>query len=62
MEPQLCPTWAPRKEMKQEAPALWASRLTKEGQMKEDLKRIIDELSEEDIYLLYVTALEMRRR
>lgn len=30
--------------------------------MKEDLKRIIDELSEEDIYLLYVTALEMRRR
>lgn len=30
--------------------------------MKEDLKRIIDQLSEEDIYLLYVTALEMRRR
>jgi hypothetical protein len=30
--------------------------------MKEDLKRILDELSEEDIYLLYVTALEMRRR
>ena len=30
--------------------------------MKEDLKRIIDELDEEDIYLLYVTALEMRRR
>ena len=30
--------------------------------MKEDLKRIIDELSDEDIYLLYVTALEMRRR
>lgn len=29
--------------------------------MKEDLKRIIDELSDEDIYLLYVTALEMRR-
>ena len=30
--------------------------------MKDDLKRIIDELSEEDLYLLYVTALEMRRR
>lgn len=30
--------------------------------MKEDLKRIIDELDEEDIYLLYVAALEMRRR
>lgn len=30
--------------------------------MKEDLKRIIDQLSEEDIYLLYITALEMRRR
>lgn len=30
--------------------------------MKEDLKRIIDELSDEDIYLLYVTALEMRRK
>lgn len=58
----MCPTWAPRKEMKQEAPALRASPLTKEGQMKDDLKRIIDELSEEDIYLLYVTALEMRRR
>lgn len=58
----MCPSWAPRKEMKQEAPALRASRLTKEGQMKDDLKRIIDELSEEDIYLLYVTALEMRRR
>lgn len=36
--------------------------LTKEGQMKEDLKRIIDELDDEDIYLLYVTALEMRRK
>lgn len=36
--------------------------LTKEGQMKEDLKRMIDELDEEDVYLLYVTALEMRRR
>ena len=34
----------------------------KEGQMKEDLKRMIDELDEEDVYLLYVTALEMRRR
>ena len=32
------------------------------AEMKEDLKRIIDELDEEDIYLLYVTALEMRRR
>ena len=30
--------------------------------MKQDLKRIIDELSDEDIYLLYVTALEMRRK
>lgn len=30
--------------------------------MKDDLKRIIDELSDEDIYLLYVTALEMRKR
>ena len=30
--------------------------------MKEDLKRIIDELDEEDIYLLYISALEMRRR
>lgn len=29
--------------------------------MKEDLKRIIDRLDEEDIYLLYVTALEMLR-
>ena len=32
------------------------------GGMKEDLKRIIDRLDEEDIYLLYVTALEMLRR
>ena len=32
------------------------------GNMKEDLKRIIDRLDEEDIYLLYVTALEMLRR
>lgn len=30
--------------------------------MKDDLKRIIDLLGEEDIYLLYVTALEMLRR
>lgn len=30
--------------------------------MKEDLKRMLDELSEEDIYLLYITALEMRRQ
>lgn len=40
----------------------FVGRPKKEGQMKEDLKRIIDELDEEDIYLLYVTALEMRRR
>ena len=30
--------------------------------MKEDLKRIIDKLDEEDIHLLYITALEMLRR
>lgn len=30
--------------------------------MKEELVRIIDKLSEDDIYLLYVTALEMLRR
>ena len=30
--------------------------------MKEDLKRMIDQLEDEDVYLLYVTALEMRRR
>lgn len=30
--------------------------------MKEELKRMIDKLSEEDIFLLYVTALEMLRR
>ena len=30
--------------------------------MKEDLKRIIDELEEEDLYLLYVTALEMLKK
>lgn len=30
--------------------------------MKEDLKRILEELDEEDLYLLYVTALEMLRR
>lgn len=29
--------------------------------MREDLKRLIDLLDEEDVYLLYVTALEMRR-
>ena len=29
--------------------------------MKEDLKRIIENLDEEDIYLLYVTALEMMK-
>ncbi len=27
--------------------------------MREDLKRIVDQLNEEDLYLLYVTALEM---
>lgn len=30
--------------------------------MKDDLIRIIDRLSEEDLYLLYITALEMIRR
>ena len=30
--------------------------------MKEELKRMIDKLSEEDLFLLYVTALEMLRR
>ena len=30
--------------------------------MKNDLIRMLDRLSEEDIYLLYVTALEMLRR
>ena len=30
--------------------------------MKEELARILDKLSEDDIYLLYVTALEMLRR
>ena len=29
--------------------------------MREDLKRIVDQLNEEDLYLLYVTALEMIR-
>ena len=29
--------------------------------MKEDLKRIIDKLTAEDLYILYVTALEMLR-
>jgi hypothetical protein len=29
--------------------------------MKEELKRMLDKLDEEDIYLLYVTALEMLR-
>ena len=29
--------------------------------MKEDLKRIVDQLNEKDLYLLYVTALEMIR-
>ena len=30
--------------------------------MKEELVRILDKLSEDDIYLLYVTALDMLRR
>lgn len=30
--------------------------------MKEELIRILNKLSEDDIYLLYVTALEMLRR
>ena len=30
--------------------------------MREELVRILDKLSEDDIYLLYVTALEMLRR
>ena len=30
--------------------------------MKSELVRILDKLSEDDIYLLYVTALEMLRR
>ena len=30
--------------------------------MKEDLKRIIDQLNEEDLLLLYVTALELIRK
>ena len=29
--------------------------------VKEDLKRIIDKLTAEDLYILYVTALEMLR-
>jgi hypothetical protein len=30
--------------------------------MKNELVRILDKLSEDDIYMLYVTALEMLRR
>ena len=30
--------------------------------MKEELVRILEKLDEDDIYLLYVTALEMLRR
>ena len=30
--------------------------------MKNELVRILDKLNEDDIYLLYVTALEMLRR
>ena len=35
--------------------------LFKEGRMIDDLKRMLHELDEEDLYLLYVTALEMLR-
>ena len=35
--------------------------LQKEGHMIEELKRMLYELDEEDLYLLYVTALEMLR-
>ena len=30
--------------------------------MKEELVRMLDKLSDDDMYLLYVTALEMLRR
>lgn len=30
--------------------------------MKNELVRILDKLNEDDVYLLYVTALEMLRR
>lgn len=30
--------------------------------MREDLKRIVDQLNEEDLLLLYVTALELIRK
>ena len=50
-----------RKELKQIAlPKGLTTR--RRGDMKDDLKRIIDRLDDEDIYLLYVTALEMLRR
>ena len=39
----------------------WAGCSTKEGHMIEELKRMLYELDEEDLYLLYVTALEMLR-
>ena len=35
--------------------------LYKEGRMAEELKRMLENLDEEDVYLLYVTALEMMR-
>ena len=35
--------------------------LYKEGRMAEELKRMLDKLDDEDVYLLYVTALEMMR-
>jgi hypothetical protein len=46
--------------VKTDSPFQWAAA-REEGHMKDDLKRIIDRLDEEDVYLLYVTALEMRR-
>ena len=33
----------------------------KEGRMIDEIKRMLYELDEEDLYLLYVTALEMLR-
>lgn len=38
----------------------WGAR-SKEGRMLDEIKRMLYELDEEDLYLLYVTALEMLR-
>ena len=57
----MCPIRTPCKGDETVSPTV-GHMLAKEGRMKEDLKRIIDQLDEEDIYLLYITALEMRRR